>query len=81
MRSLLALLTLALLTAATPSVANRTPFRTAIASGPAARGESALPASAVVCERPSTLRLRRFEDGSARLECGARLLVRVSVPG
>jgi len=35
----------------------------------------------VSCERPRTLRLRRFEDRSARLECGGRVLVRVSVPG
>ncbi|HET7589197.1 MAG TPA: hypothetical protein VFK14_03285 [Solirubrobacterales bacterium] len=35
----------------------------------------------VGCERPRTLRLRRFEDRSARLECAGRVLVRVSVPG
>jgi hypothetical protein len=35
----------------------------------------------VHCERPATLRLRRFEDRSARLECAGRVLVRVSVPG
>lgn len=35
----------------------------------------------VDCERPGTLRLRRFEDRSARLECAGRVLVRVSVPG
>jgi hypothetical protein len=35
----------------------------------------------VLCERPRTLRLRRFEDRSARLECGGRVIVRVSVPG
>lgn len=34
----------------------------------------------VECATPRNLRLRRFEDGSARLECGHRLLVRVSVP-
>lgn len=34
----------------------------------------------VSCERPRLLRLVRFEDGSAWLECGERILVRVSVP-
>jgi hypothetical protein len=35
----------------------------------------------VFCERPRALRLHRFEDRSARLECGGRAIVRVSVPG
>lgn len=35
----------------------------------------------VECTTPRALRLVRFEDGSARLECGNRALVRVSVPG
>jgi hypothetical protein len=34
----------------------------------------------VSCERPRLLRLVRFEDGSARLDCGERVLVRVGVP-
>ena len=34
----------------------------------------------VSCERPRLLRLVRFEDGSARLYCGDRVLVRVAVP-
>jgi len=33
------------------------------------------------CPRPRTLRLRRYEDGSARLTCAGRVLVRISVPG
>jgi hypothetical protein len=33
------------------------------------------------CRRPPELHLIRFEDGSARLKCGQRLLIRVSVPG
>ncbi|HUB99949.1 MAG TPA: hypothetical protein VMS11_09010 [Solirubrobacterales bacterium] len=33
----------------------------------------------VECAIPARLRLHRFEDGSARLECGRRILVRVSV--
>lgn len=33
------------------------------------------------CEAPATLRLRRFEDGSAQLLCAARPIARVSVPG
>jgi hypothetical protein len=35
----------------------------------------------VECANADQLTLRRFEDGSARLECGHRILVRVSVPG
>lgn len=35
----------------------------------------------VSCPRPTTLRLRRFEDGSAWLLCAGRVVVRVSVPG
>lgn len=35
----------------------------------------------VQCDRPSTLRLARFEDGSARLECAHHVLVLISVPG
>jgi hypothetical protein len=35
----------------------------------------------VQCDRPSTLRLARFEDGSARLVCAGRVLVLISVPG
>ena len=34
----------------------------------------------VSCEAPRNLRLDRFEDGSAKLMCGARLLARVAVP-
>ncbi len=39
------------------------------------------PAIRVQCPRPPTLRLYRFEDGSAHLQCAGRTLVRVSVPG
>lgn len=35
----------------------------------------------VYCPRPRTLRLTRYEDGSAVLTCAHRVLVRVSVPG
>ncbi len=35
----------------------------------------------VQCSKPLSLRLIRFEDGSARLECAHRILVRVAVPG
>ena len=42
---------------------------------------SAHPVPRVECAAPRTLRLHRFEDGSARLECAAHTLVRVSVPG
>jgi hypothetical protein len=48
-------------------------------------GDIASPSAAagpgrVECATPARLHLRRFEDGSARLECGHRVLVRVSVP-
>jgi hypothetical protein len=33
------------------------------------------------CEHPRSLHLHRFEDRSARLECGGRVIVRISVPG
>ncbi len=33
------------------------------------------------CATPARLRLHRFEDGSARLECGRRTIARISVPG
>lgn len=46
------------------------------------RPRSAVPRSfGVRCERPPKLKLVRFEDGSAQLRCGRRILVRVSVPG
>ena len=35
----------------------------------------------VACDRPNTLRLQRFEDGSAQLRCATRILVRIGVPG
>jgi hypothetical protein len=38
-------------------------------------------AAHVFCEHPHSLHLHRFEDRSARLECGGRIIVRVSVPG
>jgi hypothetical protein len=43
--------------------------------------KSAPPVPRVECPRPLMLHLARFEDGSARLECAHRVLVRVSVPG
>lgn len=39
------------------------------------------PAPRVECAAPQTLRLRRFEDGSAQVLCGRRVIVRISVPG
>jgi hypothetical protein len=52
-----------------------TPLNTSAGSGP----HKGVPR--VRCEHPRTLRLHRFEDRSARLECGGRVIVRVSVPG
>lgn len=34
----------------------------------------------VQCGQPERLRLQRFEDGSAKLWCGRRVLIRVAVP-
>jgi hypothetical protein len=51
-----------------------------------ARPERSAPLTAVsravrvACPAPRTLRLRRFEDGSAQLLCRGRAIVRVSVP-
>lgn len=39
------------------------------------------PVPRILCERPSTLRLRRFEDRSAQLICSGRVLARIAVPG
>jgi hypothetical protein len=33
------------------------------------------------CVDPILLRIQRFEDGSAKLRCGDRLLARISSPG
>jgi len=38
------------------------------------------PAPRVQCDQPTRLKLQRFEDGSAKLWCGRRLLLRVGVP-
>lgn len=46
-----------------------------------AGSEPRVGAPKVFCERPRGLRLHRFEDRSARLECAGRVIVRVSVPG
>jgi hypothetical protein len=51
----------------------------AVAGGGAAfAGGSPVPR--VQCDQPARLKLQRFEDGSAKLWCGRRLLLRVSVP-
>jgi hypothetical protein len=47
----------------------------------ASAAEPPLAVPRVACELPRTLRLRRFEDRSARLDCAGRAIVRVSVPG
>ena len=55
-------------------------------SGAASGVSEARPAPAAMplrtgCRAPRSLRLRRFEDGSAQLLCAGRIIVRVSVPG
>jgi hypothetical protein len=61
----------------TPAHAGPPPFR--LPAQPLAPSPTAAPR--IECQRPRTLFLRRFEDASAWLECGGRVLVRVSVPG
>jgi hypothetical protein len=53
----------------------------AIPLNTSAGSEPPLGAPRIFCEQPRALRLHRFEDRSARLECGGRVIVRVSVPG
>jgi hypothetical protein len=55
--------------------------REVIAAPPPEPSPPALGPPRIECRRPPELRLVRFEDGSARLECGHRLLIRISVPG
>lgn len=54
-------------------------------AGPAPRSRDAVPPMRLVprvaCRAPETLRLRHFEDRSAQLLCGRRVIVRISVPG
>ena len=50
------------------------------ATGTATLDRGPRPVPRLLCERPPEQRLIRFEDGSARLECGRRLLVGVAVP-
>jgi hypothetical protein len=52
----------------------------AIASG-RSPSAPAMPAVRLECAAARILRLHRFEDGSAQLFCGSRLLVRISSPG
>jgi hypothetical protein len=65
LRALLPLLTLSLVTLAISLASAAAPPRV----------------DRVECDRPRTLRLHRFEDGSARLECAGQILVRIDVPG
>jgi hypothetical protein len=39
------------------------------------------PVPRILCQRPPTLRLRRFEDRSAQVMCSGRVLARIAVPG
>ncbi len=48
---------------------------------PGAAWPAASPPAQLSCARAAALRLQRFEDGSAQLRCGPRLLARVSSPG
>jgi hypothetical protein len=82
MRALTPLLFAALLTLAI-ALGTTAPSSSDARPAPRLGGANLAPAPPprVECERPRTLRLRRFEDRSARLECAGRVLVLVSVPG
>jgi hypothetical protein len=41
----------------------------------------AMPAIRLECAAARILRLHRFEDGSAQLFCGRRMIARISSPG
>lgn len=57
-------------------------FTTAEADGTTAtRAGASGDVAELFCERPGRLRLRRFEDRSAWLKCGSRLIARIGVPG
>jgi hypothetical protein len=55
--------------------------RSVIAAPPPEPQSPALGPPRIECHHPPKLHLTRFEDGSARLECGEHLLIRISVPG
>ncbi len=81
MKALMALLTASL---ATLAFAVSPPGPSGPAAAAARAGPTkpmARPPLRVECSAPPSLRLHRFEDGSARLECAARTLVRISVAG
>lgn len=73
---MLLLIVLALASLALGVAAAKTPAATPI-FGVAKTSPNALRA---YCATPATLRLARFEDGSAQLKCASRILVRISVP-
>lgn len=74
MRLLLSLFALSVLTLGVSVWPTCSSQAVGVAPFPAAAGPPR-----VECAIPAKLRLHRFEDGSARLECGRRVLVRVSV--
>jgi hypothetical protein len=76
-RALIPLLVVSLLMLAFSLSSLGSPVRAAAVAGEPLR----LSPPRLACGRPRALNLRRFEDGSALLECGDRILARVSVPG
>jgi len=72
-----AIISIALMLLATGTSAAPEPHIDRAAVVPTQAGGSAL---AVRCGHSAKLRLIRFEDGSALLRCGGRILIRVSVP-
>jgi hypothetical protein len=77
MRRLLPLLLASMVPLALPL----TPAKHGDAAEHGLTAEVPLRAPRLSCERPRTLRLHRFEDGSAQLKCAGRVIARVSVPG
>jgi hypothetical protein len=53
----------------------------AAADGPSAPAVPVPSVPRLECATPRALRLHRFEDGSAQLFCGRRILARISSPG
>ena len=56
-------------------------LKTLLGGGAVGETRTATPPPRIQCATPATLRLRRFEDGSAQVLCAHRVIVRISVPG
>ncbi|MGD9734874.1 MAG: hypothetical protein AB7V58_04590 [Solirubrobacterales bacterium] len=81
MTKLLATLLVALAGLAAAPGQQRAPELHATAPPTAPPLAAAGPVPRILCQRPPTLRLRRFEDRSAQVICSGRVLARIAVPG